>query len=711
MPKNSPKYSLANVNFGEADAQHDLFHIRNSFYKNEAWDQVLNHRSVPFIVGRKGAGKTALAKKIEENFREDSNYIIINIVPEEFRHVEIRGLLHELVSTDTSWQYIYSRIWEGILLGQIVNHFLNSRRLYEYRDFSNEFWKEIDKIKVICGFYCTDLNEALCDKIFSLVTENKKSDSSAALTLLRKELEPYKWKDFLLLVNSELSRLNNRRFLIIIDGLDEYWDTSAPSLHFLAQLVKETKKLSIALAGNAYFYVCIRDNIFRSLVDTKAIEYDKYESSVLRLNWNSQSLFELIAKRISPDKELSTHEELEVLHSLLPASIDDVSIENYIGRYILARPRDYINFFTILQGEVQGKPTASILNILDVIRKYKNNRLVELDNEFGLTYPGINKLIDGIQSLELLFTKEELIHEIRLLLDSETFQREAPLLVKFYGEPKRIASILISLGIIGVLDEKNKTLKFINEFSETRVLNILDKGSQFGIHPVYSQSDYYHSNDDNYKLATNIYVDTQSSDYTPLEDDEATLTPIDEKIQISRNKLLSNYTSIQPGQHHFAKFENWTKEVFSTVFPHHVFNPRPQIKSGDSSKRFELVFDMRGSVLAFDNLIQLAKAEKILVECKNTMKPTDADVNKTHRDLMSLNINCALLVYRSEKIEPEGAIVRTLRDFYQNTKKEYVIFGITDKLLCNLLRKKSENKAASTFAKYLNTQVESHFTL
>ena len=205
-------------------------------------------------------------------------------------------------------------------------------------------------------------------------------------------LEPYDWKSLHSAIHKQYQQSNPslQGILIAIDGLDEHWDTSDPSLFFLAELLAVTKTFTAKFDDSILFTICLRDNIFRALVDTKSIEYDKIESLIINLQWDTQSLFKLIARRVSPKKSVAS--ALSDLRELIPYSINDISIDEYLATYILQRPRDYINFFRMLQKECGHAPVAGEGHIEDALARYCANRLTDLENEFGSIYPGDNKV-------------------------------------------------------------------------------------------------------------------------------------------------------------------------------------------------------------------------------------------------------------------------------------------------------------------------------
>ena len=273
------------------------------------------------------------------------------------------------------------------------------------------------------------------------------------------------------------------RIFIAIDGLDEHWDISEPSLFFLAELLAATNVFTATYSASIQFIICLRDNIFRTLVDTKSIEYDKIESLIINLEWNSNSLFELIARRVSPTQKIEN--AVAELKALLPESIKETYIEEYLGRNLLQRPRDYINFFRMLQKECGQNARAGEGHVEDTVSKYSSNRLIDLENEFGLIYPGISKCISAIHTLPDTFRKEQLLEILNKLCLKPSFRSEVPDLIANYGQPIVLARILMSIGVIGAYNPDTHTIRFVHEFSESRVNVLWETTEVLGFHPVY----------------------------------------------------------------------------------------------------------------------------------------------------------------------------------------------------------------------------------
>jgi hypothetical protein len=686
--------ALSEINFGQPEAEHDHTAIRRAFYETESWKTTASPQGMPFVVGRKGAGKSAIAARLEILSRERATCCFIRIVPANFRHVEIRDLLGCLVSKSASWQYIYRKVWEGIILGQIARHCLTCIHTHNKARFSSELCFELERFERECAFYIAELGDSLSDVITNYVRGISKKTDALSQVELRRMLEPYSWTPLIQEIQREFTFITGggTGLFIVIDGLDEHWDSSAASLYFLAELLAVTKDFTAKFGNSIRFLVCLRDSIFRALVDTKSVEYDKLESLVTNLEWNSRSLFELIARRVSPEKRLEN--ALLDLRTLLPETVEDISTEEYLARHILQRPRDYVNFFRMLQKECGSGARAGEGHVQDTVAKYCANRLVDLENEFGFTYPGISKCIAHLDALSDTFPKGELLEKLSQLCLTPSFRAEAPELIANYGQPLVLARILISIGVVGTYDANAHALRFVHEFSESRVTALWESATVIGIHPVYCHKRRKKGSSAlNGGNNTPPAILTHPADFLAEKDVlHADLEHYQVRSTRQRDDLVAALNAIDKGQAHYRRFEIWVKDCMALCFIGDLLNAEEQISNNDRTKKFELIFDIIGSEPPWSEVKGKFKTHRLLIECKNTDEPTDSDFNKLVRDMHALDVNVAFLAYRGGRREPHGNTLPYLRSAYINSNREKVIVTLSDAFLIQCLHKKTVSK-------------------
>lgn len=699
---------LLGVNFGRPEAEHDAAALNAAFYETVHWREIMAGRGAPFVIGRKGSGKSALVARLEHVVLEKDIGCVVRIRPADFRHVEVRSLLAYLVSGESTWQYIYHKLWEGIITGQIVQHINGCTSRHARQRMSKELQHEIDQFNQRCTFYVAPLGDALSDVITTYVRDAAKKTEALDQVELRRMLEPYSWQRLLELLARELpsSQDAHAGLFITIDGLDEGWDVTSASMYFLAQLLGVVKECDAKFALGVKLVVCLRDNIFRALVDTHSVEYDKIESLIQNLEWNSKQLFEMIARRVAPHKRVDG--AVAELRSLLPEVMECVAIEEYLAHNILQRPRDYINFFIGLQRTCANEPVATVGDVHNAVARYQVNKLVDLENEFGQTYPRISQCISKLHGLPDMFSKTDLVAAIRRVMSDVSFRKDAARLIKDYGDAETLARILLSIGVVGTYDSKRHLVRFVHEYSESRVRSLWTEADRLAIHPVYLPARHTESRgqDQEVMRSSRPTMVTDPMDYLAVDDSGCGLEPATSIDERKRVQLLREIESIQDGREFYREFELWVRKTISLCFHDDLLDPMEQVPSSDGGKKFEILFDIVGSQPPWAEFKDRYHVHRLLVECKNTEYPSEDDFLKLKRDMDSLGLHIALMAYRGRAREPDRRILAWQRALFQNSQQRQVIVAMSQAFMVQCLGRRAVDKRRKNLNKLWREHME-----
>lgn len=686
--------NIKEIDFGEAEAEYDSEALSFAFFKSTQYEQIHSNDRLPIVIGRKGAGKSALVTRIGIDSISNPNQYHIKLIPSDFRHAEIRELLSKLVDGDATWQYIYRKVWEGLILGQIINIIYCKNSFYIKDKFSSEFVKEADKFCNKCHYYVDALDTAISEALDRFMIETKKSDRT--IVSIRRILEPYNWSSLIKILNKEFEKgiLREKAIYVCLDGLDEYWDTSRPSLYFLSQSIEVVKDFSSCLSSGFKFVLCLRDNIFRALVDTKCIEYDKLESSIIHLVWSGENLFSMIASRAM--RKYKNRSRTDHFKYLLPDKVNGIGIVNYLEINILNRPRDYINFFKSIQKDVDNGDILSEKIIEDAVCKYSSNRIVDLENEFGLTYPGISKIISLLQEVSVKMKKMDLLVELRGLYDSGKIKEISPEFERFYNDPEELLMILVSIGVIGFY--KGDSINFIHEFSPSRVGGIIQKNLYFGLHPIYSFSIKKSPAKANVPFEPKMV----SSDYLPENDDKKTLETYKDKIKKDAEILIDRIGDIESSNKGSTQFEKWVQQALELLFINNLSDGKTKETTFGDKK----IFEMTGQGDPWGEIISKNECNILFVACKNIENPSEVDTNEIVRDMGSLGVKVSVMIYRSENLGPGAKLLELTRPVRLNTGE--IIISVPHGFLLNCLKslKRIDNKFNRLWKDHLGTYLK-----
>jgi hypothetical protein len=175
-------------------------------------------------------------------------------------------------------------------------------------------------------------------------------------------------------------------------------------------------------------------------------------------------------------------------------------------------------------------------------------------------------------------------------------------------------------------------------------------------------------------------------------------------MERKRSDLIAALPAIDEGIEHFRRFESWVRDVLSVCFIGDAVDVQDQISTVDGSKRFEMIFDIIGRLPPWTEMREKHKTHRLLVECKNTQDPTDADFAKLTRDMRALDVHVAFLAYRGPRREPQGKTLERQRSAYINSRKEDVVVTLSAVFLQQCLGKKNVERCR----KHLNSLWRDH---
>lgn len=261
-----------------------------------------------------------------------------------------------------------------------------------------------------------------------------------------------------------------------------------------------------------------------------------------------------------------------------------------------------------------------------------------------------------------------------------------------YGQPQVLGRILLSIGVIGTYDAATHALRFVHEFSESRVAAIWEAASLLGMHPVYAQKQKLITVEPLPAVISAPAVLTNPPDYLAEKDSLADLEAYEVKAARRRADQIAGLKAIETGQPHYRRFESWVKDTLSICFMGDLLNAEEQITTGTLSKRFEMIFDIVRNTPPWGEIRDRYGTHRLLVECKNTDEPTDADFSKLARDMKSLDLHVAFMAYRGARREPHGKVLEYQRSHFINSNRKDIIVTLSDAFLLQCLEKRSVEK-------------------
>ena len=370
------------------------------------------------LLGRKGTGKTAIYKFLEDSRSEDINgYNTISLNFKDYPW-PAHKLYKESLAGELS---AYQKSWRFLFLVKLLSKLIEIKEL-KRQDLSRELKWAKKYINKVFGNPDPNLMEVLFSKLsrvkkvkgpgvdiedidfnvgeFSLddVAENKELQRtlrSNAFTLLS-----YFEKVF-------IDNVRTDKFLIILDQLDENWLDGEIEEYskILINLINVCRNISINTDfKNVKIVPFLRTDIYDSL---RFNDKNKLlQDSAITINWDNDSLDEMFFERIKKYKPT----DLELDMSKRSGSIFEVAFVRqgtpafkFITRRSFFRPRDVITYFNKISDVHTTNKTGLYTSkeLYSAAVETSTSIYNEIIDEWSNQFPEIERLLDVLQTISV----------------------------------------------------------------------------------------------------------------------------------------------------------------------------------------------------------------------------------------------------------------------------------------------------------------------
>lgn len=438
---------LSWINVGKLSAERDD-QLSNYFYDNGVLSNVVESPSSFLVLGRKGAGKTAIFRYLTKNFKE---FLVDNEILVSLSFEDYNWSIHSLLKNDhTAESLSYKQSWRFVILVEVIKAYhsflvksgiaipkeLKKANLIIEKTFDNP----LPSISEVIGKKLLSLGKITLpkggvgfddDNIDSLELdggevsfETVKNDSSIR-DKLRGNLDYY--ISYFESVIQAISPMKTKVF-ICFDRIDEAWDEISVevSRKVIAGLVTAADSMTPKYDGFIRPIIFLREDIFEvlSLNDANKLR----EDCGALLHWDRDSLIKLLLKRINFFANQAGEMSINDINAIFDKEEMRQRLKpiNYIIKRSMMRPRDLISLMDKTIGsmrdtkndpfgeEVEPSQVLEVESIYQAEPKYSEWLRQEIIDEWAVQKPEIRLLLDAIQNNSSTnFTKEDLLRELK----------------------------------------------------------------------------------------------------------------------------------------------------------------------------------------------------------------------------------------------------------------------------------------------------------
>ena len=444
----------------EAAEEEEPDRLKQYYFKNKIYNQVITDLPLRILVGHKGIGKSALFRIAIDEETEQKRLTIL-IKPNDIADIG--------TETDDFLKLIQN--WK-IGITEIIAT------------------KALESFGIPFDGFRSQLNN-YGGKLLSFLSSTIKVDEINLTPAKREILSNF---------------LKNNKISIYLDDLDRGWRGRPQDIQRISALLNAIRDLASENRG-IYFRVGLRSDVYY-LSRTSDESTDKTESSVIWYSWTNHEILVLLVKRITSffDENIDEMELLKRHQSHLMEYLSKVIDDKFTGKghwenapmyrvlmsLIRKRPRDLVKLLTLAarDANMNDSEIISTANLESIFENYSQGRLQDTINEYRSELPDIERLILGMKpttkerktSEGYVYPTDKLLKKIRNIEEQGKFKWANGNI----ATDKELAAFLYKINFITARKKENSGINR-KYFEENKYLSnkFVDFGYEWEIHPAY----------------------------------------------------------------------------------------------------------------------------------------------------------------------------------------------------------------------------------
>jgi hypothetical protein len=412
-----PTGLLERIDLGDAAAENEIRALNTYFVKTPQFQQTRQGHA-RIVIGRKGAGKTALFYGIRGQFSPKGDKVVIDLKPEGHQFTRLREIVLAKLSEGLQLHTL-TAFWHYLLLLEITKKVIDKEGYFAYQ--KPELFEKFNELNLL---YEEQLNP-------------KGDFSERLMTLIDRLIEHFPDKDPGTIQTFEITNAiyhtdigNLSRILfdhlqdfdgvwILFDNIDKGFPTHGlqkADILIIRCLLEATRKLQAAMGQHnieCNTTIFIRKDVFDHLVD---LTPDRGKETNVNLDWSDIELIkELLLKRIRYKvPELKGSFE-DVWARIFDPHVHGESSFGYILSRTFLRPRDIINFVRkcVQVAASRGHSRVNVDDILNAEAQFSVDMLGELRFEIRDIYPNVPDFATSFLNAESAMSTDEVNRRLK----------------------------------------------------------------------------------------------------------------------------------------------------------------------------------------------------------------------------------------------------------------------------------------------------------
>jgi len=370
---------LAEISFGASAAENEMRDLSEYFVETHEYQSALAGRG-RIVVGRKGAGKTAIFWRVRDVARaKHRNEVVVDLKPDGYQLRKFKADFVEMLQGGTK-DHTLTAFWEYLILGEIIRKIFDDDHKRFYGRDAN-VTRKLDRLASTRDRVFEGREGDFSERMRALMSHIKKrySDSFAA------ETSAYLSNDAVTEIIhatgiGDLNRAvvdyidNKERVLVLLDNVDKGWGAQGvdeDDVLIVTCLIDALRKIERAFDRSARkldWLLFLRSDVYENLVEN---QNDRGKDGVIRVDWDKPAALEQVITSRLECMEASRFPSGTSWDEICVPTISGESSLSWLVARCLMRPRYLIQ----LCDACISQAAASGLDRIDessLIRGYEN---------------------------------------------------------------------------------------------------------------------------------------------------------------------------------------------------------------------------------------------------------------------------------------------------------------------------------------------------
>lgn len=435
------------------------------------------------MIGRKGAGKTALFYGIRDSIPKGHGHLVLDLKPEGHQFTKLREVVLSKLSPGLQ-EHTLTAFWNYILLCEIAQKIRDYDYSWAQRDPHR--WEVFQNLMAVYGDQVPadvgDFSERLLRQVDKL-SERFPGDFADKPSTGGELTQSLFRGDIRVLDDALALYLKDKDDVwVLIDNLDKGWPTRgtrSSDILILRTLMEATRKLQRQFEQREVGFhalVFLRNDIYEHLLDETP---DRGKDTAISLDWDDEQVFkELVRQRVRASTGLNGSFD-EVWGRICDRFVGTQESFRYMVTRTLMRPRDLLTFLHSAIGVAINRGHERVLeaDIEKAEEAYSEDMLLGTAFELRDIHTDMLDVLYTFNRTPSRLSKEDVS---RLLSESKSGQ-----------SVEEVTKLLVWFGFLGIheFEQDEPIYAYQVRYNLEKLITLVERGrATFVIHPAFRRA-------------------------------------------------------------------------------------------------------------------------------------------------------------------------------------------------------------------------------